>query len=445
MIYRRITYIFFIVLFLTVAPLVVLYTQGYRYNFERNRIQKTGILIVSSSPKKAQVFLNGKVSDKKTPARIEKVLPGDYEITIATDGYHNWTKRLPIFENSTTFAEKIFLWKNSLPKLIPTEATSSWLFSPDNKKAAAITSDSKIIILSLGDGTIETSLSLKDYKNIKLVEWSDNGQKVILEAQKNNKNLYLIFNAGGTWPLSSSKGSIEKEKSFSPTERNIKWDLKNDNFIYSSNATGIWQTDLSRQKHTSIFNVTSTNDFLINGNNLYLFDGQALFQQDLYGRKNLNKLQDIKCADCRIINKANDRLILLDKINQKLLIIDPENRIPTITASAKDFAWLNDSTALFYNDWEIWIYHTDQRQPELITRLGQPIKKVTWHPTGKHIIFATDSSIKIIELDNRELRNTIELATSQNITDMQINDQGENLYFTASPDGAQKIYKLDIR
>ena len=52
---RRTIYILFIVIFLIAAPLVVLYSEGYRYNLKRGKIQKTGILIISSLPKKADI------------------------------------------------------------------------------------------------------------------------------------------------------------------------------------------------------------------------------------------------------------------------------------------------------------------------------------------------------------------------------------------------------
>ena len=57
LIYRRITYSLFIILFLIVTPLIIFYTQGYRFNFKNQHIQQTGILVISSNPKKADITL----------------------------------------------------------------------------------------------------------------------------------------------------------------------------------------------------------------------------------------------------------------------------------------------------------------------------------------------------------------------------------------------------
>src|SRR3989338_2860476 len=68
--WRRAVYVFFIIVFLIVTPLVVLYSQGYRYNFKRGKVQKTGILIISSIPKSADIYLNNQlVTQNQTPAR----------------------------------------------------------------------------------------------------------------------------------------------------------------------------------------------------------------------------------------------------------------------------------------------------------------------------------------------------------------------------------------
>ena len=148
--WRRAVYVFFIIVFLIVTPLIVLYSQGYRYNFKRGKVQKTGILIISSIPKSADIYLNNQlVTQDQTPARLEKLLPADYEIKLAKEGYHNWTKKLQLNENSTTFAEDVILWKNNWPIQLAPNNIIEWLASPDWQKAVFITPDRKIMALDL--------------------------------------------------------------------------------------------------------------------------------------------------------------------------------------------------------------------------------------------------------------------------------------------------------
>ena len=78
--FRRIVYIAFIIIFLIITPIIILYTAGYRYNFQKHRIQKTGILILKSNPAGASIYLNGELKKEKTQARIANLLPDDYNL-----------------------------------------------------------------------------------------------------------------------------------------------------------------------------------------------------------------------------------------------------------------------------------------------------------------------------------------------------------------------------
>ena len=65
--FRRTFFYLYIGLFLLVAPLVVLYTAGYRLDVQRGRLVQIGALSVTSVPKGAQVFLVDAALSDRTP------------------------------------------------------------------------------------------------------------------------------------------------------------------------------------------------------------------------------------------------------------------------------------------------------------------------------------------------------------------------------------------
>lgn len=89
---RRIIYLTFILIFAIATPLIILYTAGYRYNLKKNKIQKTGILILKSRPKEATIYLNEKIQKEKTPARIANLLPEDYFVRVEKENFYPWQK-----------------------------------------------------------------------------------------------------------------------------------------------------------------------------------------------------------------------------------------------------------------------------------------------------------------------------------------------------------------
>ena len=114
---RRIIFYILLVVFLMAAPILIAYTAGYRWSFTQHRFLKTGALSIISTPDNATILINGTAYRTLTPALINDLLPGHYQIAVIRDGYHPWGKTLPIESERTTFATAITLFKNSEPQI----------------------------------------------------------------------------------------------------------------------------------------------------------------------------------------------------------------------------------------------------------------------------------------------------------------------------------------
>ncbi len=105
----------FCLIFLVTAPLVILYTAGYRWNNKKQRIEKVGLLFLRSKPADAAIFLNAKLRRERTPTRIRNLIPGNYEVRMEKNGHLPWSKQLPVESELTTFAEGVFLFPETQP------------------------------------------------------------------------------------------------------------------------------------------------------------------------------------------------------------------------------------------------------------------------------------------------------------------------------------------
>ncbi len=74
--------------------MAIQFAKGYRPNLQNRSLSGTGLLSVTSYPKSARVI----ISDKLTTVTDDKLylLPGNYTIKIEKDGFHPWTKVVPI-------------------------------------------------------------------------------------------------------------------------------------------------------------------------------------------------------------------------------------------------------------------------------------------------------------------------------------------------------------
>lgn len=430
LIIRRITYITFIVIFLVATPLIILYTQGYRYNFKRGKIQKTGIIVVSSIPRGATISLNDKiVEDKKTPTRLEQILPADYVIKLEKPGYHQWQKQLNVGENSTTFAEKIILWKDSQPATT-TLTGNFWQSSRDNQLVA--TWDQSKQSVEIFNTTLEKMLSEVNIASevTPTFGWSADSGRLLIET---SAALTIL-------EVSNPQKKIAIPKNRLPEKITaVHWDNRNSNSLYVSNTAGLWLVNLGDQTYRRVMTADELTDFSADNDGAYWFDGRTIYYQKFSAAKP-ELIYNLNCLECRFVAEKTASLIMFNQAQEKVIIIDPTSKNKPVEIIAKNWQWLNDDNLLFHNDWELFTFSFVTNKLELITRFGEPIKQAVWHPWGRNIIISQGNKIKAIELDNRDLRNIIDLADTTDNKNLLINESGRDIYYNHG----EEILKLNL-
>ena len=119
---RRLIYLSLILIFLLAAPIMIFYTAGYRYNWQKNKIEQDGVLIADVIPASAQFLLDGSALSETRPLRLPNLLPNNYVLQARKDGYFPWQKKLEIKSGQTVLFYDIMLFKKSLPQLISADA-----------------------------------------------------------------------------------------------------------------------------------------------------------------------------------------------------------------------------------------------------------------------------------------------------------------------------------
>lgn len=129
--WRHILFFCFVAAFLVSAPVVVLYTAGYRYYFDSGKIVQTGVLNVNSLPKDAHIYIDDRLFDERTPAVINNIVPGSHMLRVEKDGYSSWKKTLDVYSKQSTFATDIVLFLDQPPEKLtdapePPAINPSW-------------------------------------------------------------------------------------------------------------------------------------------------------------------------------------------------------------------------------------------------------------------------------------------------------------------------------
>ena len=127
-----------LLIFFIVAPILVLYTQGYRFDLKERKITQTGGIFIKATPKQAQIYLDGQLS-KTTDfffgsALIENLFPKRYGIMVQKEGFYSWEKNLEVREKEVTEARNIILFpENTYYSSLAQNVQKFW-FSPNGRR-----------------------------------------------------------------------------------------------------------------------------------------------------------------------------------------------------------------------------------------------------------------------------------------------------------------------
>jgi len=448
--FRRFLYIFFILLFLILTPLVWLYAAGYKIK-NGWQIQKTGMLVLETEPKGAKIFINNEPKQQilkkifleensyiTTPAKIKSLLPGKYNIKLEKKNYWPWEKKIEIESGKTTYFENIKLFKNDLPQILAEGQFIESYLSP-NKKYVALIKNEQINFLNIEDKKLENYLINKSIFNENFPQaenpWSSDNKKIII------KN--LVFD------VENFQKPVAINTSDNNEINNLKW-AEDSKKIYYSNQEGINYFDTDSEKIKNIIESNSIYDYLIKNNLIYSLEKinqstvvniYRIDQNSTVGKINLPPYS------YKFINPNHKYINLYDEEYKILYLVDPFSNLKPLVDIINDVNetyWINDDTLLYNNSFEIWMLNLSAGDKKLVIRISSEIKDIIWYPAGRYIIYTTEKNINILEIANDNKCCTTKIIEAESIENISLDKEGETLYFNAKINNQLGFYKLAI-
>jgi len=202
---KRLLVNFFILLFLIIGTFVAIqFAKGYRPDLQSRSLSGTGLLNITSYPKSARVIIN----DKLTTVTDDKLylLPGTYTVKVEKDGFHPWTKSLPVKSELVTSADaRLFPIITAISPLTFYQVRNT-AANTDSTKIAYVLKNSpqetnnglyvySIIGNLLGSSNLQiTENSIRDYSLATLIWSPDSSQILALFTDKRQQitSAYLL-------------------------------------------------------------------------------------------------------------------------------------------------------------------------------------------------------------------------------------------------------------
>ena len=475
---RTILFSCFVFLFIVIAPLIILYCQGYRFDFETKKITQTGGFYFKTSPTSATIYLDGKKLNKKTDFFFgsvfwQNLLPKKYKARIEKDGYQPWQKTLEVKEKLVTEAKNIILFPQKLNFQTLSQIVEEFWPLPDGKRIILKKS-------SLPDQTLKTNnwrLVMYDIqKNVQslFLEETTLGKKALPTGRQESADIISITPSSDSKKILITTSIGEKIQNFvvelngqTPTNpislnfleegvENFNFNLTNSQKLFFINGGSLFEADLIKKE-------TSKNPILENAVSYNQFDNNLYFLQSTPpAKKGGQSLGFIYKTDLsgKIIEKINETPVLLKpETDYKIIIFLPNIFLQEgstlylfnpdskafekffepiknlkISSDSKKIAYFSEkSSASSDNDlWLLYVKDIDN-QPQkkagdiaFLTQLPNTIKDIFWLNSDYLILNAGDE-IKIVETDDRDKIQTWDIGKFTN-PEIFFNEADKKLY-----------------
>ncbi|MDQ7814856.1 MAG: PEGA domain-containing protein [Patescibacteria group bacterium] len=400
--HRRILPLIFFVAFIAVAPTILFYTSGYRWNPKKGKVERNGTVIIDSVPTDATIYVDDRPLDKTTPFTIQDMAPGTHQFRIERSGYTSWSKSLDVYPEKVTFANSVYLWKQSEPQFTLNTPAKHDSISPDGTRLVLVDnthpSSTNIVILTTNDmrrQDVEIDNPIPDDVTF---EWSDNSRYAVIRTVDENK-AWLIDSFAQHEPLSLPDGFFRWEgNQLIGIDRGVQTTLRTSD--YSLEKTPL-EKPIADASDTADLKTTT--------------DTSALLYTTV---KDPNRALLLPSGDWRFYASLNNYVLLND--GWDWLSLQPENNPPQYRKITGDYPRLlvnkKINHYLFVNGTEMLIWNP-LAEPDLILRQSDRILDAAWHATGDNIFYATEKDVRVINLDPRDGREISTLASFDKIND----------------------------
>ena len=139
---KKSLFLLFFLSFCIIAPLMILYSLGYRFNWKTKTLVQTGAIYIKVRPKKASFYLNDKyigTTDFLNGSIFKKnILPGTYFVKVEKPGYYIWKKQLKVRKRLVTEAKEIILLPKKISSLVLEKKALDFYVSPSLKRISLV-------------------------------------------------------------------------------------------------------------------------------------------------------------------------------------------------------------------------------------------------------------------------------------------------------------------
>lgn len=424
--------------FVIIAPLVILYAIGYRPQVSSPIPRPVGVILADATPKRAQITVNEKEYGT-LPRSVPDVEPGMARVQVAKEGYITWQKTLEVKPTQATDIRSIRLLPTTPDTDILAPNIRLFAMSPNNLLIAGVTTKNTLLLMD--DTGVNTLPAEQLTERPTALTWSPDGTHLLLTFPKNTYQVVRISDTAMTsLPTKDLTGLTNLI--WSPTTANTLYGMDKAKAVVSySLSTGI--------KEVFVKNVTA---YTISNRTMYYQTFENKLVSEQIRSRDPRVLIDDTGKTLKQISVSSEGTLALLFGDGELIIQKTDGERVSIAPLAENMSWSPDGQLLLVatTPTELNIYNVDnerlfavpQGQLQLITRLSQPITHPQWFSDSLHILYQTNSTIFLSEIDTRDHAIALPVDTTKFSFPVSTADDSESVVYLNQEGALVKMWLL---
>jgi|GEM_PF-5487885 len=421
-----ITSIVIVVAFAIAAPILLLWTAGYRFDPRTNRLEATGIIVVDSLPHGASIAIGEERQATVTPARITGLLTREYTMTVSLPGYRDWRQTVSVEAGKTTFAEKIRLFPDNLPELVLSDPIVALAESPDKTAIAAATvADGTVEVWTVDAANGQAALQSRVTGDaVDSLAWAPDGIAILLVYEEAGAEKASIVASGSKTDLNLPGAAISS----------IGWSQDDPTKLVAVSRGGgftrAWIVPTSGATPTVLYKTTSTAEYAL---------GLPILKDDIAigtetnatttavvtmkpGAAAPETIFTIPGGPYSGLPSPDGLYAFTNPIRDRISVLDAGTRATLSEVPGRETEWSarGASAMLAWDDVELSLV-SGGRDVVTLARIADGIRAAGWLPDATYALLLTKNDLRAIEREPQYgIRTTTVIANFTDAVDMAI-------------------------
>lgn len=443
---RLVLYPLAAVVFFALLTIVLALASGYRFDYQDGKItvEKTGMLVVATRPFDASITLDGELFKHRTsfyllPTRISNLLPGNYALEIAKEGYRTWKTTVEVTSNMVTWANYVLLFPNELEVEDLVTPVGKVIAEAQNGRSllySGLDDDGNFSLKSLNSG----NLSVTDYwpstvqteswlvtPNVLKATYSENSDMILLKLANGDRVEYVIS--------SISNGEVvlkHLNSTFAQNPVDVWWSKASNNKIYIQTSLGISLANIDDTSVAApILTDVISSDYI--EKKIYYVGSSdegvyTLGEMSADGGNQRLIAEDIAVSDSYSFGYSDteDVLVVLNNDTKILTAYyigeGGKNASLELSDGVTSFAWSENGEKIYYYGADFIKRYDWEKNKEIAVALTVAPVSVEWFFDENHYLITTENSLYIMDYNGSNVVVLADFATAVVVLDKSNNN-----------------------